>query len=242
MCFNNLVATRRAPRKRAADGRRAELVEAAGRVVARDGIAGATTRRIAEEAGLPQGLVHYWFASKDELLEEVIMTLLRQFEAATEAIPAEPATAEPGTGDTEGGDTEGGDTGSGDTADVDPAEYVRDAFRAAFGVVEADDRGNQLATYELTTWALRTPQMRDLARQQYAAYRVTAAAVAAPWLAVHGANFPGDPDALARFIAVLFDGAVLAWLSDPEGTRADEIFSLVSEMMASYVREHQAPA
>jgi AcrR family transcriptional regulator len=219
------MATRREPRKRSADGRRAELVEAAGRVVARDGIAAATTRRIAEEAGLPQGLVHYWFASKDELLEEVIMTLLRQFEAATEVISAEDTT----------GDLPG------DPGDVDPAEYVRDAFRAAFGVVEADDRGNQLATYELTTWALRTPQQRDLARQQYAAYRATAAAVAAPWLAVHGENFPGDPDALARFIAVLFDGAVLAWLADPEGTRADDIFSLVSEMMASYVREHQAP-
>jgi AcrR family transcriptional regulator len=219
------MATRREPRKRSADGRRAELVEAAGRVVARDGIAAATTRRIAEEAGLPQGLVHYWFASKDELLEEVIMTLLRQFEAATEVISAEDTT----------GDLPG------DPGDVDPAEYVRDAFRAAFGVVEADDRGNQLATYELTTWALRTPQQRDLARQQYAAYRATAAAVAAPWLAVHGENFPGDPGALARFIAVLFDGAVLAWLADPEGTRADDIFSLVSEMMASYVREHQAP-
>jgi AcrR family transcriptional regulator len=225
MCFNRAVTTPRSPRKRANDGRRAELVEAAGRVVARDGIAAATTRRIAEEAGLPQGLVHYWFASKDELLEEVIMTLLRQFEAATEVISAEDTT----------GDLPG------DSGDVDPAEYVRDAFRAAFGVVEADDRGNQLATYELTTWALRTPQQRDLARQQYAAYRATAAAVAAPWLAVHGENFPGDPDALARFIAVLFDGAVLAWLADPEGTRADDIFSLVSEMMASYVREHQAP-
>lgn len=224
------MATRRAPRRRPdADGRRAELVEAAGRVVARDGIAAATTRRIAEEAGLPQGLVHYWFASKDELLEEVIMTLLRQFEAATEVISAGPDEAAPG------------DTGAADAEPVDPAEYVRDAFRAAFGVVEADDRGNQLATYELTTWALRTPQMRDLARQQYAAYRVTAAAVAAPWLAVHGANFPGGPDALARFIAVLFDGAVLAWLSDPEGTNPDEIFVLVSELMASYVREHQPP-
>src|SRR5580698_2955929 len=110
------MTSRREPRKRSADGRRAELVEAAGRVVARDGIAAATTRRIAEEAGLPQGLVHYWFASKDELLEEVIMTLLRQFEAATEVISAEDTT----------GDLPG------DPGDVDPAEYVRDAFRAAF--------------------------------------------------------------------------------------------------------------
>jgi AcrR family transcriptional regulator len=233
VCLNDQVATRRSPRRRPdADGRRAELVEAAGRVVARDGIAAATTRRIAEEAGLPQGLVHYWFASKDELLEEVIMTLLRQFQEATEAIPA--GAASPDQGDAQPGDP-------GDPGDADPAQYVREAFRAAFGVVEADDRGNQLATYELTTWALRTPQMRDLARQQYAAYRSTAAAVAAPWLAGHGRDFPGDAGALARLVAVLFDGTVLAWLADPEGTRPDDIFSLVSEMLASYVRERQAP-
>jgi DNA-binding transcriptional regulator YbjK len=199
------MTTERSPRKRAADGRRAELVQAAARVVSRDGVAAATTRRIAEEAGLPQGLVHYWFASKDELIQEVVTSLLTQFEAA--AAPA--------------------------VADVeDPAGYVLSAFRAAFGVVEADDPGRQLATYELTTWALRTPRLRDVARQQYAAYRQTAAAIVAPWLAAHGQDFPASAAALAQFVAVLFDGAVLAWLADPEGTRPDEIFALAADLLA----------
>jgi AcrR family transcriptional regulator len=223
------MTSRRTPRKRAADGRRAELVEAAGRVVARDGIAAATTRRIAEEAGLPQGLVHYWFASKDELLEEVIMTLLRQFEAATAALAE-------GGADAAGPDVAGPDVAGPDVAGPDdPARYVLSAFQAAFGVVEADDPGNQLATYELTTWALRTPQMRDLARQQYAAYRKTAAAIAAPWLATHAADGRIDPETLARFIALLFDGTVLAWLADPDGTKPDDVFTLASELLARYV-------
>jgi AcrR family transcriptional regulator len=85
MCQTGHMATQRSPRQRSAGGRRAELVAAAARVVSRDGVAAATTRRIADEAGLPQGLVHYWFASKDELLQEVIMTLLSQFEAAAVA-------------------------------------------------------------------------------------------------------------------------------------------------------------
>lgn len=240
------MASERTPRKRAADGRRAELVEAAGRVVARDGVAAATTRRIAEEAGLPHGLVHYWFASKDELLEEVIMTLLRQFEEVTAALAGEsqaddsPVTSSgtPGS-ETTGSETTGSEPGD---RDADPATYVRDAFRAAFGVVEADDPGNQLSTYELTTWALRAPQGRDLARQQYAAYRETAAAICKPWLAAHGATLPdGTSDALARFVAVLFDGTVLAWLSDPEGTRPQEIFDFSASLLAAFVRQHELP-
>jgi AcrR family transcriptional regulator len=251
------VASERAPRKRTADGRRAELVEAAGRVVARDGVAAATTRRIAEEAGLPHGLVHYWFASKDELLEEVIMTLLRQFEEATAALVGESQADDSpvASSGADGGEAEGGEAagqeaegkeaaGTGGAAvGADPATYARDAFCAAFGVVEADDPGNQLSTYELTTWALRAPQGRELARQQYAAYRETAAAICKPWLAAHGADLPeGTADALARFVAVLFDGTVLAWLADPEGTRPQEIFEFSALLLAALVRQHEPPA
>ena len=210
LCQTGWVVSQRSPRKRAADGRRAELVEAAARVVSRDGVAAATTRRIAEEAGLPQGLVHYWFASKDELLQEVITSLLSQFEEAALAPP--------------GADAQ------------DPAGYVLSAFRAAFAVVQADDPGRQVAVYELTTRALRAPDLRDLARQQYTAYRETAAAIVEPWLAAHGPDFPASPGALAQFVAVLFDGAVLAWLADPEGTTPDEIFALAAELLARSTR------
>ena len=60
--------THRSPKRRPDDGRRAQLIAAATRVVAREGVAAATTRRIAQEAGVPHGLVHYWFSGKDELL------------------------------------------------------------------------------------------------------------------------------------------------------------------------------
>ena len=59
-------------------------------MVAREGVANATTRRIAEEAGVPQGLIHYWFSGKDELVEEVLTTYLSGFEADIEAAAGEP--------------------------------------------------------------------------------------------------------------------------------------------------------
>ena len=52
--------------------RREQLIDAAIRVISRDGMAGATTRRIAEQAGAPQASLHYSFADKEELFSAVI--------------------------------------------------------------------------------------------------------------------------------------------------------------------------
>lgn len=48
--------------------RRAELLAAATRVIARDGLAEASVRAIVTEAGMPLGAFHYAFESRDELL------------------------------------------------------------------------------------------------------------------------------------------------------------------------------
>lgn len=49
--------------------RRQRIVDAAIRVVARDGIAGLSHRRVAAEADVPLGSTTYHFASRDDLLE-----------------------------------------------------------------------------------------------------------------------------------------------------------------------------
>jgi len=206
------MESQRSPRRRPDDGRRAQLIAAATRVVARDGVAAATTRRIAQEAGVPHGLVHYWFSGKDELLEEVVQGMLRQLEAVT----SEPAA---------------GPSGRSAAADV------IERFRSAFSVVEGDDRGRQIALFELTTWSLRSAEHREVARTQYAAYRATAASVTSAWLAEYNVDLPVSPDVLAQFVAALFDGVNLAWLADPDGTQPDKIFALASTLLAQYARD-----
>ncbi|MFB7756763.1 TetR/AcrR family transcriptional regulator, partial [Streptomyces sp. NPDC056121] len=49
--------------------RRRQLVEAAIRVMARDGVAKTTTRSVVAEAGVSLSVFHYCFDSKQELLE-----------------------------------------------------------------------------------------------------------------------------------------------------------------------------
>jgi AcrR family transcriptional regulator len=75
-----------------AEERRLQFVEAAARVIAQDGLASATTRRIASEADAPLAALHYCFRSKDELLEEVYNFLSRDYAKALEPV------ADPGMG------------------------------------------------------------------------------------------------------------------------------------------------
>ncbi|WP_181803767.1 TetR/AcrR family transcriptional regulator [Streptomyces shenzhenensis] len=187
-------------RRRAQRATSEELVAAAVRVIGREGVAGATTRKIAEEAGVPQGTVHYWFADKNELLQDVVRTIVERLEK-TVAISDRPG---------------GGVT----------VEDLRAGLRAAWAEVSGDDPGTQLGYYELTALALRNPSMRELARQQYGSYRELAARALAPMLADVE---PQRAAALAQFVAVTFDGLALAWLADPEGTHPEQVIELLAD-------------
>lgn len=70
--------------------KREEILEAALRVVAREGYHGASVRELAEAVGLSQaGLLHY-FPSKDELFE-AILAKRDELDSAYTADPADPA-------------------------------------------------------------------------------------------------------------------------------------------------------
>lgn len=56
--------------RKPASVRRQDLVEAGLRVIAREGMHGATVRAIVAEAGVPLATFHYVFASRDEMIGE----------------------------------------------------------------------------------------------------------------------------------------------------------------------------
>jgi AcrR family transcriptional regulator len=201
----------RSPRRRADDTRRTELISAARSVIAKEGVAAATTRRITQEAGLPHGLFHYWFSGKEELFEELIAEVVRELKEGVATVVA--------------------------GVEGDSNASLRDHLQAAFDVVRRDEQvepGRQIAIYELTALALRTPALRDMARRQYLAYRESARTMIAPWLAARHIEVPGGAEALGRLISVLFDGMVLAWLADPERNDPDEVFTLIDTLVSCH--------
>jgi AcrR family transcriptional regulator len=76
MSTKGQTKTGTAPTERAVSPPRARAVEAfldaAERLLIEVGYAGITTRRLASEAGLNQGLVHYYFGSLDEVLLQAL--------------------------------------------------------------------------------------------------------------------------------------------------------------------------
>jgi AcrR family transcriptional regulator len=66
------------PRAARQDTRRAELIEAARRVIQRRGFAKATVGAITSEAGASLGLLNYHFASRDDVVAEAFATAARE--------------------------------------------------------------------------------------------------------------------------------------------------------------------
>jgi AcrR family transcriptional regulator len=66
------VTARRAPRRIAVERRRTEILEAARDVVLERGLANTRVADVADALGVSTGLIHYHFASKDELLIETL--------------------------------------------------------------------------------------------------------------------------------------------------------------------------
>lgn len=60
------------------EARRGEIIEALFGVAARDGLAAATYRTIAKEAGIPAAQVQYYFATKAQLIEAALFELGRR--------------------------------------------------------------------------------------------------------------------------------------------------------------------
>ncbi len=72
------------------DRRREAIVEAATDVLARDGFAAVTHRRVAREAGVPLASTTYYFASGEELAVEALARLGERWTAGSRAVAAAP--------------------------------------------------------------------------------------------------------------------------------------------------------
>jgi AcrR family transcriptional regulator len=203
------------PRVSAAD-RRTALVQAAVRVVARDGVAAATTRAIVAEAGMSLASFHYAFTSRDELMVELINAVVDGEESAFAPV-LRPA--------------DGGAT---------MRETVRAGLQNYFEVVRADpDR--EKAMFELTQWALREPGFEPLARRQYDRYFTVAenALIAAGELT--GNDWRRPTAEIARMLVTLSDGLTIAWLVTRDDAAAATTMDFAADAVANLAVPARAP-
>jgi len=79
----NWVYNQSMGRRSLREPRRAQLIAAFARVLARQGFAGATIAAIADEADVTPSLVHHYFTNKNELLASLVADLMRRFRRRT---------------------------------------------------------------------------------------------------------------------------------------------------------------
>jgi AcrR family transcriptional regulator len=192
------------PRTSAAE-RRSALVQAALRVIARDGVAAATTRAIVAEAGMSLASFHYAFRSRDELIAKLI-----QFVVQDEAVAAY-ASMTPG---------------------LDLPSAIRAGLRAFLGAV-AGDPSREQAMLELVQYALRTPGLQDAARLQYASYYRAAIAVLTTVAEQTGHTWTRPIDEMARILITITDGLTMAWLVDRDTAAADRVIDFAAQALAA---------
>lgn len=185
--------------------RRAELVDAALRVVAAEGVAAATTRAIVAEAGMPLASFHYAFASRDELMRELVEHV---------------------TGVEAGAVLEGFEPGR------DIRDSVRQALTTFLTTITADP-SRELAMFELMQYALRTPSLAHLAAAQYEHYREAAARLLEVGAEHAGVVWTIPVAELARIVVTITDGITLGWLADRDADAAARVIEFAADSLAT---------
>lgn len=171
-----------------AEQRRQDLTEAAFRVMARVGVPAATTRLIAEEAGVPQSVFHYCFRSKRELFQQLTKVVVDAMVGEALGAVVEADTLE---------------------------ESVRRSLRGMWENAAAHpDR--QLVLYELTTAAMREPGDEDLARWQYEQYFAHTGRLLEELARRHDIAWTVPLAVLSRMTTTMIDGVILGWITDKD--------------------------
>jgi AcrR family transcriptional regulator len=177
-----------------AHDRRRVLIDAALTVMAREGVAAATTRAIVAEADMALASFHYCFRSRDEMLGELITVVVdREVEAALRSM-------------------EGG---------TDLGTTLRSGLHGYLAHIEQNP-GHELVLFELNHYALRTPDLRGLADEQYRLYYQAATDVLSAAAEQAGVRWRRELTTIARVVITVLDGATTTWLvdRDTEATRA----------------------
>ena len=184
--------------------RRRALIDAALRVVSRQGITQATTRAIVAEAGMSLASFHYAFESRDELIDELITTVVANEQQAVlpELVPG------------------------GGLAAILEAGILR-----YFQHLKADPEHEQ-AMLELTQYALRSPERRPLAAQQYARYAELAERSLERAASLAGATWRVPVAEVARVLVAFTDGITLTWLVDRDDDAARAVARAAADALS----------
>ncbi|GGB28529.1 putative transcriptional regulator, TetR family protein [Flexivirga endophytica] len=185
-----------------AEDRRVELIDATVRVAVAEGLDAATVRRIAQEAGVPLGTVHYCFGSKAALISAVADSIEQPTidVALLESLPTDQALVT--------------------------------AFRSYWEQIGSDRRRQLLIYELLTHLSRGDDASREIARRLIdRAYGAVLGAIRA-YAQDLGRTLPVDPTVLARLVIAVTDGVSLAWIVNNDDDQAQVVMETFARLLA----------
>ncbi|RSM85030.1 hypothetical protein DMH04_19460 [Kibdelosporangium aridum] len=192
-----------------AEQRRRQLLQAALRVVATEGVAAASTRRIAGEAKLPPAVVHYCFRSIEDLLDALTALVFGEMaEVAAVALRAH-----------------GGVESS-----------IRAALHRLWAPYRTDP-ARYKALFDLVPYALRRPSATMVIRDYEDKICGLAERFLIDVAERNNKTWQDPADVISRVLISTVDGVVLAWLIDRDDGKTEAALDWLAASIASGVTD-----
>jgi AcrR family transcriptional regulator len=178
----------KADAERKLDSEKAQrIVEAMRVTVGRHGAAGATFDRVAREAGVSRGLLHYYFGTKERLLAETV-----RHDAAMRMAQLEERLSR-----------------------ADSVDAIVEALVTQLQDFVHEDRDHQAVLYEMFSASRRNEEIRDQLARLYAGVRAHVARLLSEKAEAGVVQLRAEPEAVAAVLFALGDGFELQFVSDP---------------------------
>jgi AcrR family transcriptional regulator len=184
------------------EARRTELLNAAISVIAQEGFAEASLRKVAERAGCSTGAVTYYFANREEMMAAVIESQFDVFDAMLRL------------------------------SDGDGKIDVRGGLKRWLDSLSTNGGGDWVANFQLLSLARHEPALADVYQRRYARYRDVFASMLAKGQRQGTIRKDIPADLLADQISAMGDGWMMLFPIEPERFRPSRIKALLDATMA----------
>lgn len=187
-----------------AEERKEQLIAATVELMRREGVQSVTVRAIAKEANAPLATAHYCFGGKDEIMDAAAEVWLKNVSSLSGNVQVELGLRK-------------------------AVEQLAEGYWRAL----EEEPASLLAEIELVLWATRNSPVSPLAAKIYPAYEVELRKLFSSAAKSNGEECLIGFPTLVRSFLVIYDGAVIQYLTDPKA--ADHramFFMLVDALLA----------
>src|SRR5215510_16310451 len=180
------------------EAQRQALARAAYQIIAESGFEGLRTRDVAERVGVNIATLHYYFATKEDLIRGVVDLLIQEF--ATFRAPGQPPLE-----------------------DLPPREGLRSELEDVREQIRAR-RDTYVVLFELYMRSLRDPQISEMLREMDAGWREHLESLLSA--GVKAGDFPSDLDihTTSAVLIAFSKGMAMQLLSDPESVPVQSVY------------------